>query len=118
MFKFLKNIFNESNRRINSCQKTIEEINSLESTISKLSDKKLSQKTDYFRKEIKKGKSLDDILPEAFAVIREAIKRTVGERAYDVQLMSAIILHQGSIAEQRTGEGKTHSVLFPAYLQL
>ncbi|RLC34289.1 preprotein translocase subunit SecA, partial [Candidatus Shapirobacteria bacterium] len=72
--------------------------------------------TGYFKKQLKKGKKLNDILPEAFAVLREAIKRTIGERAYDVQLMSAICLHQGSIAEQRTGEGKTHSVIFPAYL--
>lgn len=116
MFKFLKNVFNENNKRINSYQKTIDQINSLEESISKLNDKKLSQKTDYFRKELDNGKTLNDILPEAFAVVREAIKRTIDERAYDVQLISALTLHQGAIAEQRTGEGKTHSVLFPAYL--
>ncbi len=116
MFDFLKNIFDENSKRVKSYQKTISQINALESEISKLSDKKLSQKTDYFKKQLENGKSLDEILPQAFAVVREAVKRTIGERAYDVQLMSAITLHQGAISEQRTGEGKTHSVIFPAYL--
>ena len=116
MLKFLKSLFDDNKRRITSYQKIIDQINSLEKKISKLTDKNLAKKTDYFRKELKKGKSLDDILPEAFAVVREAIQRTIGERAYDVQLMSALTLHQGAIAEQRTGEGKTHSVIFPAYL--
>ncbi len=116
MLDFLKNIFDENSKRIKSYQKIIEKINSFEEDITKLNDEELSQKTDHFKKLLKKGKTLDDILPEAFAVVREAVKRTIGERAYDVQLMSAITLHQGAIAEQKTGEGKTHSVIFPAYL--
>lgn len=116
MLSFLKNIFDDNNKKIRSYQKIVDKINNFETEISKLSDEKLSQKTQFFKKELAKGKTLDDILPEAFAVVREAIKRIIGERAYDVQLISAITLHQGSIAEQRTGEGKTHSVVFPAYL--
>jgi len=116
MFSLLKNLFDENKKRINSYSKIIEEINAYEPKISKLTDAKLKAKTAYFKDLLNKGNTLDHILPEAFAVVREAIKRTVGERAYDVQLMSALTLHQGAIAEQRTGEGKTHSVIFPAYL--
>lgn len=116
MLSFLKNLFDESHRRINSFKPIVAKINELETKVSALSDKKLALKTEFFKEELKKGKTLDDILPEAYAVVREAIKRTIGERAYDVQLMAAIALHQGAIAEQRTGEGKTHSVIFPAYL--
>ena len=116
MFKLIKNLFDEELRRINSYKPIIEKINNFEDKISKLKDNELSQKTVYFQELLKEGKTLDDILPEAFAVVREAIKRVIGERAYDVQLMAAITLHQGAIAEQKTGEGKTHSVVFPAYL--
>ncbi|MFA6185030.1 MAG: preprotein translocase subunit SecA [Candidatus Shapirobacteria bacterium] len=116
MFKSLKNLFDEDIRRIKSYNPIIRKINDFESEISKLSDKELSQKTIYFKELLKTGKTLDDILPEAFAVVRETINRIIGERAYDVQLMAAITLHQGAIAEQKTGEGKTHSVVFPAYL--
>lgn len=116
MFKLLKNFFDEDIRRIKSYQPIIQKINDFETEISKLDDNELSQKTIYFKELLKNGKTLDDILPEAFAVIREAINRAIGERAYDVQLIAAITLHQGAIAEQKTGEGKTHSVIFPAYL--
>jgi len=116
MFDFIKSIFDENKKRLNSYSKVINEINNFEKKIVKLSDTKLKQKTKEFKDRLAKGETLDDILPESFAVVREAIKRTIGERAYDVQLMSALTLHQGDIAEQRTGEGKTHSVIFPAYL--
>lgn len=116
MLNFLSSLFDENKKRISSYTKIIEKINNFEKKVSKLSDSKLAQKTDEFKNRLKKGETLEDILPESFAVAREAIKRTVGERAYDVQLMSALTLHQGDIAEQRTGEGKTHSVIFPAYL--
>jgi len=116
MLDFLKNLFDENSKRIKSYKKIIEKIDAFEESITKLNDEELSQKTEYFKKLLKDGQTLDDILPEAFAVVREAVKRTIGERAYDVQLMSAITLHQGAIAEQKTGEGKTHSVIFPAYL--
>ncbi len=116
MLSFLKNLVDDNHRRISSYKSIIDKINKLEPEISKLTDKQLSAKTEYFKELIQKGKTLDDILPEAYAVVREAINRTIGERAYDVQLMAAITLHHGAIAEQRTGEGKTHSVIFPAYL--
>jgi preprotein translocase subunit SecA len=116
MLNIIKNVFDENRKRINSFKPIIEKINAYEKDISALNDEELNKKTEQFKKELKNGKTLDDILPEAYAVVRESIKRTIGERAYDVQLMSAIALHQGAIAEQRTGEGKTHSVIFPAYL--
>lgn len=116
MINFFKGLFDESKNRVKSYQPIIKKINDFEKDISSLNDEKLSQKTAYFKDQLNSGKTLDDILPEAYAVVREAIKRTIGERAYDVQLMAAITLHQGNIAEQRTGEGKTHSVVFPAYL--
>ncbi|MFZ2153374.1 MAG: preprotein translocase subunit SecA [Microgenomates group bacterium] len=116
MLSFLKNLFDDNRHRLNNYQPLIKKINSLEESIKELSDKELASQTEYFKEQLAKGKTLDDILPEAFAVCREAISRTIGERAYDVQLMAAITLHLGDIAEQRTGEGKTHSVIFPAYL--
>jgi len=116
MFNLIKNLFDENAKRLKSYQPLIKKINDFESEISKLDDNQLAAKTTYFKELLKEGKTLDNILPEAFAVCREAINRVIGERAYDVQLMSAITLHQGAISEQRTGEGKTHSVVFPAYL--
>ena len=116
MFKFLQNLVDDNHRHINSFKPLVAKINSLENDIKKLSDKELSHKTVEFKEKIKNGTKLNDLLPEAYAVVREAIFRTIGERAYDVQLMAAIALNQGAVAEQRTGEGKTHSVLFPAYL--
>jgi preprotein translocase subunit SecA len=116
MLSFLKSLFDENKKSINSLKPVVEKINSFEAEIKKLSNEKLTNKTTEFRNRLKKGETLDAILPEAYAVCREAILRTIGERAYDVQLMAAVTLHKGSIAEQRTGEGKTHSVIFPAYL--
>ena len=116
MFKFLENLIDDNRRHINAYKPLIAKINALEQDIKKLSDKKLAAKTTEFKEKIKNGTKVDDLLPEAYAVVREAIFRTIGERAYDVQLMAAIALNQGAVAEQRTGEGKTHSVIFPAYL--
>jgi len=116
MFKFLNNIFDYNARKIKSYQNLVKQINSLETKISKLTDDGLKKLSLSLKKRANQGVSLDELLPESFALVREAVKRTIGERAYDVQLMSAICLHQASIAEQRTGEGKTHSVIFPAYL--
>jgi len=110
MFSLIKSLFDDNRRRLSSCQSLVDKINSLEGSIQALSDQELRHKTDYFKNELNNGKSLDDILPEAFAVVRQAIARTIGERAYDVQLLAAIPLPQGAIAEQRTGEGKPHSV--------
>ncbi|MBP9817666.1 preprotein translocase subunit SecA [Candidatus Shapirobacteria bacterium] len=116
MLSFLKSLVDDNYRHLKSFKPLVIKINSFEAEVKKLSDAELSAKTPYFKELLKSGKTLDEILPEAYAVCREAIFRTIGERAYDVQLTAAIALHRGAIAEQRTGEGKTHSVIFPAYL--
>ena len=95
---------------------TVEKINGLEPEISKLSDAELRNKTNEFKNKLKNGSSLNDILPEAFAVCREASKRVLGMRHFDVQLIGGIILHQGRIAEMKTGEGKTLVATLPVYL--
>ena len=95
---------------------TVEKINGLEPEISKLSDSELRNKTNEFKDKLKNGSSLNDILPEAFAVCREASKRVLGMRHFDVQLIGGIILHQGRIAEMKTGEGKTLVATLPVYL--
>ena len=94
----------------------VERINNLEDSISKLSDDKLKNKTLEFKERLSKGETLDEILPEAFAVVREASKRVLGMRHFDVQLIGGIILHQGRIAEMKTGEGKTLVATLPVYL--
>jgi preprotein translocase subunit SecA len=94
----------------------VEKINSLEASIQSLSDEQLKAKTPEFKQRIQKGESLDSILPEAFAVCREASKRVLGMRHYDVQLIGGMVLHRGSIAEMRTGEGKTLVATLPVYL--
>ena len=114
---FLNKIFKSySEKEVKRVMPLIEKINSLEGGISKLSDEKLRNKTDEFKKRLAKGETLDDLLPEAFAVVREASKRVLGMRHFDVQLIGGIILHQGRIAEMRTGEGKTLVATLPAYL--
>ena len=105
--KLLKKIFGSNEREIKKLRPIVEKINQWEAKISKLSDADLKAKTTEFRDRIKKGETLDEILPEAFAVVREAAKRVLGERPYDVQLLGGIVLHQGKIAEMKTGEGKT-----------
>ncbi len=94
----------------------VEEINFLEKDYEKLSDEELKNKTEEFRKRLNDGESLDGILPEAFAAVREASKRTLGQRHFDVQLMGGIVLHRGQISEMKTGEGKTLVATLPAYL--
>jgi preprotein translocase subunit SecA len=111
-----KKIFGSNEREINKLRPIVEKINSFESEISKLSDKELGSKTGDFRKRLEKGENLDDLLPEAFAVVREAAKRVIGERHFDVQLLGGIVLHQGKIAEMKTGEGKTLTSTLPIYL--
>jgi preprotein translocase subunit SecA len=93
-----------------------DEVNALESSITPLTDAELRAKTDEFKKRFEDGEGLDDLLPEAFAVVREASKRTLGQRHYDVQLMGGAALHLGNIAEMKTGEGKTLVSTLPAYL--
>lgn len=117
MFDFFKKIIGTRNEReIKRLDEIVDQINSLESSISSLTDSALKQKTDEFRSALTGGKALDDILPEAFAVVREASKRTLGLRHYDVQLIGGMILHEGKIAEMKTGEGKTLVATLPVYL--
>ena len=94
----------------------VQKINSLEEQMLQLSEPQFAEKTNEFRQRVAKGESLDDILPEAFALVREAAKRKLGERQYDVQLIGGIILHQGKIAEMKTGEGKTLTSTLPLFL--
>ena len=113
----MKKIFKSySEKEVKRVMPIVEKINGMEEEISKLSDHELRGKTDYFKKQLAEGKTLDDILPEAFAVVREASKRALGMRHFDVQLIGGIILHQGRIAEMKTGEGKTLVATLPVYL--
>ncbi len=98
--------------------KIANKINELEESVKSLSDTELSGKTLEFKNRLKQGESLDDILPEAFAVVREASRRTVGMRHFDVQLMGGIALHEGKITEMKTGEGKTLVATLPIYLMI
>lgn len=112
-----KRFFGSANeRRIRGYQKTVDTINTLEPTYEALSDKELQAQTNHFRQELANGKTLDDLLPEAFATVREASKRTLGLRHYDVQLIGGIVLHNGTIAEMKTGEGKTLVATLAVYL--
>ena len=105
-----------SEKEVKRVKPLVDKINSLEEEMSKLSDSELRGKTEYFKKQLKEGKTLDDILPESFAVVREAAKRVLGMKHFDVQLIGGIILHQGRIAEMKTGEGKTLVATLPVYL--
>jgi preprotein translocase subunit SecA len=114
---FLNKIFGDgSSRYIKEILPLVTKINSFEEAVSVLSPDGLKDKTIEFKERLKKGEKLDDILPEAFAAVREAAKRTLGERHFDVQLMGGIAMHRGDIAEMRTGEGKTLVATLPAYL--
>ena len=105
-----------SEKEVKRIRPLVEKINGLEPDMQKLSDKELRGKTDEFKNRIKNGETLDELLPEAFAVVREASKRVLGMRHFDVQLIGGIILHQGRIAEMKTGEGKTLVATLPVYL--
>ena len=114
---FLSSIFGDANKRyITSLEPTIKKINDLEKDLMGLSDEQLKEKTAEFKKRLADGETLDDLLPEAFATVREASRRTLGQRHYDVQLMGGIALHRGTITEMRTGEGKTLVATAPVYL--
>ena len=105
-----------SEKEVKRVMPIVNKINSLEPEMEKLTDHELKEKTEYFKKQLAEGKTLDDILPEAFAVVREASKRVLGMRQYRVQLIGGIVLHQGKIAEMKTGEGKTLVATLPVYL--
>jgi len=117
MLNLIKKIFGTRNEReIKKLKTIVDIINSYEKDLEKLSDSQLRAKTDEFKDRLTHGETLDDLLPEAFAVVREASKRTLGLRHFDVQLMGGIVLHQGKIAEMKTGEGKTLVATLPVYL--
>ncbi len=113
----LKRLFGSKNEReLNRLQPLIESINALEPSLQHLSDSQLRAKTQEFRERLSQGESLDDLLPEAFAVVREASRRSLGQRHFDVQLIGGLVLHLGKIAEMKTGEGKTLAATLPVYL--
>jgi preprotein translocase subunit SecA len=112
-----RRVFGSANDRIvKGHRKTVERINALEPDLERLSDAELRARTDTFRERLEKGDSLDELLVEAFATVREAAKRTLGQRHFDVQLIGGMVLHKGGIAEMKTGEGKTLVATLPAYL--
>ena len=115
--KLFKKIFGSRNDRlVKAMRKLVTQINDFESGLQSLSDEQLKAKTDEFRKRLDDGEILDMLLPEAFAVVREASQRTLGLRHYDVQMIGGMVLHDGKISEMRTGEGKTLMSTLPAYL--
>ena len=117
MLGLVKKIFGDPNEReLKRYSRVVEQINALEPQMTAMSDAQLRAKTDEFRLRLEKGDTLDDLLPEAFAVVREAAKRTLNMRHFDVQLIGGMVLHEGRIAEMKTGEGKTLVATLPVYL--
>ncbi|MDU5594316.1 MAG: preprotein translocase subunit SecA, partial [Escherichia coli] len=117
VFSFLEKLFGGSqNSQLNKMRSTVAEINAMEDSIKQLSDASLTAKTDEFKRRLNNGETLDDILPEAFAVVRETSRRVLGMRHFDVQLLGGMVLHSGNIAEMKTGEGKTLVATLPVYL--
>ena len=117
LLSFLQRLLGNNNaKEIKKMRAIADHINEIEPNYVKLSDANLVAKTDEFKRRLQKGETLDDILPEAFAVVREASKRVLGMRHFDVQLIGGICLHRGNIAEMRTGEGKTLVATLPVYL--
>ncbi|MBC7345080.1 MAG: DEAD/DEAH box helicase, partial [Clostridia bacterium] len=116
MLSALRNLLDDNAKEIKRLSRRVQEINALEPEMMGLSDDDLSAKTAEFKRRLEAGQSIDDILPEAFAVVREVSRRVLGMRHFDVQLMGGIVLHQGRIAEMKTGEGKTLVATLPAYL--
>ena len=115
--KVFKKVFGSRNERlVKRMHKTVERINAFEPELEALNDEELKAKTEAFKERLAAGKTLDDILPEAFATAREAGKRVLGMRHYDVQMIGGMVLHQGKITEMRTGEGKTLVATLAAYL--
>ena len=117
MFGFLKKLFGDDNENeIRRMEEYVERINALEPALKSLSDASLAAKTVEFRQRLENGETLELLLPEAFAVVREASLRTTGMRHFDVQLLGGVTLHEGKIAEMKTGEGKTLVATLPVYL--
>ena len=116
MFKWLGGFIDSNEKELKRLQPPVDRVNELEPEFKRLSDAELRAKTDEFKARLKAGTSLDELLPEAFAAVRQAAKRTIGERHFDAQLVGGIVLHQGKIAEMKTGEGKTLVATLPLYL--
>ena len=115
--KFISKFIKSSNQKeLDRFSKIVLKVNDLETIFSKLTDNEIHSKTSEFKKRLNEGESLEELLPEAFACVREASKRTINERHYDVQIMGGIVLHEGKIAEMKTGEGKTLTITLAAYL--
>ena len=112
----LRNLLENNKFKIKKLEKLVDKVDSYAPTVRQLSDAQLKQQTNVFRQRYQQGESLDSMLPEAFAVIREADKRVLGMFPYKVQIMGGIVLHQGNLAEMRTGEGKTLVQILVAYL--
>ncbi len=117
MLNFLKKFFDFNEKEINRIRKRVEEINGLEEKVRKLKDTEFKKETEKLKEEVQSAKkTLEEVLPWSFALVREAARRVLGQRHYDVQLIAGIALHEGKIAEQKTGEGKTLSAILPLYL--
>ncbi len=116
MFKLFSGLIDSNEKELKRLQPLVSQIDSLEPEYEVLSDTELNAKTDEFKARLADGESLDEVLPEAYAAVREAAKRTIGQRHFDVQLMGGIVLHQGKVAEMKTGEGKTLVATLPLYL--
>lgn len=116
MFKFLTKLLDANEKELTRVRSIVNNINSFEENIRKLTDEKLAEKTAEFKERLASGETLDDLLPEAFAQVREGAYRKIGERHFDVQLMASVVLHRGNVAEQKTGEGKTLSAIPALYL--
>ena len=112
-----RKLFGSANdRRIRAFRPRVDEINALEKELEQLSDEALRGRTDEFKKQLAEGATLDDILIPAFATVREAGKRTLGQRHFDMQMIGGMVLHEGRISEMKTGEGKTLVATLPVYL--
>jgi len=116
MLGFIKSVFDTNTREIKRMQRVVDKINEIEKEYRTLSDAALQAKTAEFKRRYSQGETLDQLMPEAFAAVREAAQRTIGQRAFDVQLLGGMVLHNGRIAEMKTGEGKTLTATFAAYL--
>lgn len=117
MLNIIQKVFGTSNDRVlKKFAPLVEKVNALESQVASLSDDDLKARTPWLKERLQKGESLDDILPDAFATVREAAKRTLHMRHFDVQILGGIVLHKGMIAEMKTGEGKTLVATAPVYL--
>ncbi|NLJ61063.1 MAG: preprotein translocase subunit SecA, partial [Firmicutes bacterium] len=116
MLGFLKRAFDTNERELRRLRAIAEQVSTLESEVSGLSNHELTAKTFEFKTRLDNGETLDELLPEAFAVVRETAVRVLGQRHFDEQIMGGVVLHEGRIAEMKTGEGKTLAATLPAYL--